>query len=261
MNPGEHAVMAQTEARHWWYQGLRDVIGRTLAHPELALPEAPAILDAGCGTGATLRFLAARFTPSYLGGFDHSAEAIALAQAKAPEADLYVSDLCNPEIRADALDLVLSLDVVCVTGTEAARPGLRRLAERLRPGGLMLLHLPAYDWLFSEHDVAVHTQERFTLGKTTTLLRALGLLPVRASYRMTALFPALVLSRLGTIGRPPDLAQARSDLHREPSAITNTVLGRILSGESRLVARGVRLPFGSSVFAIGRKPGGHGGAG
>ena len=253
MNPGEHAVMAQTESRHWWYQGLRDVVGRTLAHPALALPRSPAILDAGCGTGETLRFLAAQLAPRYLGGFDHSAEAIDLAREKAPEADLYVSDLCDPEIRVGSLDLVLSLDVVSEAGTEVSRPGLQRLVGCLAPGGLLLLHLPAYGWLFSEHDVAVHTRERFTLGEVTRLLRALGLEPVRASYRMTALFPALVLSRLGSIGRPPDAQRARSDLHRPPSSMTNALLGAIVSGENRLVARGLRLPFGSSVLAVGRK--------
>lgn len=253
MNPGEHAVMARTEARHWWYQGLRDVVGRTLAHPELGLPAAPAILDAGCGTGETLRFLEARFRPRYLGGFDLSEEAVATARTKAPSADVYPGDLVAPEVRCETLDLVLSLDVVCITGGDAARPGLAELVARLRPGGLFLLHLPAYAWLHSEHDVAVHTRERFVLPELLTWLRELDLMPVRASYRMTALFPLLVASRLGSIGHPPDPERARSALQDEPSGFMNALLGGIVKAENRVVAAGGKLPFGSSVFVVGRK--------
>src|SRR5512145_1145717 len=136
MNPGEHALMARVEADHWWYRGLRDALARALRRPELALPEHPAVLDAGCGTGQNLRLLADLLEPAYLGGFDLSEEAVAIARAKAPAADVYASDVCDPELHAKAFDLVVSLDVVCIPGTARALPGLRRLAAALAPGGL-----------------------------------------------------------------------------------------------------------------------------
>jgi SAM-dependent methyltransferase len=254
VNPGEHAIMARAEDDHWWYRGLRDAVERTLRLPRFALPPRPKVLDAGCGTGANLRALGELLQPSYLGGFDADEEALAFARQKAPGADLYCSDICDPVLRADELDLVLSLDVIYIPGAERSLAGLRRLVSALRPGGLLLLNLPAYDWLYSEHDVAIHTSQRFTAGQVRKLFDSLGLSVELMTYRLCLLFPAVLLARLPRKrkARPGD-ASARSDLHAIPGALANRVLFAVLRAENELLARGVRFPFGSSVFAIGRR--------
>ena len=76
--------------------------------------------------------------------------ALALAGAKVPEAELYRGDICAPEVRSAPLDLIVSLDVIYIPGAQRARDGLRTLVEALRPGGLFVVNLPAYDWLYSE---------------------------------------------------------------------------------------------------------------
>lgn len=254
MNPGEHEVMARAEERHWWYQGLRDCLARVLLSSALRPPERPSVLDAGCGTGENLRFLRDLLEPGYLGGFDVAEEALAIARTKAAGADLYRSDVCDPAVHVEALDLVVSLDVIYVPGAERATPGLRRLVASLRPGGLLVLNLPAYAWLYSRHDVAVHGSQRFTAREVARLLGELGLAVEILSYRLCFLFPLVVAARLrGMLGASPGDATARSDLHRVPSAVVNRVLLGVLRFENRLIGRGVRLPFGSSVFAVGRK--------
>jgi hypothetical protein len=158
-------------------------------------------------------------------------------------------------VRAEALDAVVSCDVVCIPGVARAEPGLRRLVERLRPGGLLVLNLPAYRWLYSRHDVAVHASERYTAREVRRLLERLGLEVEVLSYRLCLLFPLVVASRLpGKLRARPGDATARSDLHRVPSEAVSRVLLAVLRLENALLARGVRLPFGSSVFAVGRKP-------
>lgn len=248
--------MAEVEASHWWYRALRDVLGRCLAQPDLALPERPAVLDAGCGTGENLRFLEQRLAPGYLGGFDASTEALAFAREKVPDADLYPGDVCAPELHVDSLDLVISMDVIYIPGAARATPGLATLARALRPGGLLVLNLPAYDWLYSEHDLAIHTKERYTESRVRALLDELGLERARSSHRLCFLFPLVVLTRLPSMwrARRKSADEAQSDLHSVPGGFTNRVLGAVSTLENVLVARGTHLPFGSSVFAIGRKP-------
>jgi SAM-dependent methyltransferase len=254
MNPGEYEIMARVEERHWWYRGLRDAIARSVRRAGLSLPSSPRVLDAGCGTGENLRFLEKLLSPSYLGGFDNSAEAIRNARRKAPSADIYLSDICDPEIRVCDLDLLVSLDVIYIPGVERSRVGLKRLVAALRPGGLMILNLPAYNWLYSQHDVAIHTTQRFTAREVRELLGSLGLSVERLSYRLCLLFPGVVLARLpGMLRAKPGDAKARSDLQSVSGASANPVLFGILKAENRLIARGWKFPWGSSVFAIGRK--------
>jgi SAM-dependent methyltransferase len=212
------------------------------------------VLDAGCGTGANLRLLGELLSPSYLGGFDTSAAALRLATGKAKDADLYPGDICDPEIRVDSLDLVISMDVLYIPGVERSISGMRRLVDRLRPGGLFVLNLPAYDWLYGEHDIVISTSERYTTGRVGTLLERLGLEIHRLSYRVFFLFPAVVLARLpGILRVRGGRAVAHSDLNRASGGATAGALFGTLKIENGWIAQGHALPWGSSVFAVGRK--------
>jgi SAM-dependent methyltransferase len=252
MNENEYRLMAEVEAAHWWYLGLRDLLTGVLAAAGLTGRSGLRVLDAGCGTGANLRLLRDLLHPDYLGGFDYSAVALELCREKVPQADLYQGDLCQPEFHADGYDLILSCDVLPMTGLEPARSGLEQLAARLRPGGLFILNVAAYQWLYSRHDVATGSRERFTRGQIGRLLAALGLERWLLTYRLCALFPAVVLARLPSMLRRPSPATARSDLSHPPAAV-NRCLAGVLKVENAAIFKGVRLPWGSSVFAVGRR--------
>lgn len=247
----QYEIMAKAEDTHWWYLGLRDAISASLSREELRLPESPAVLDAGCGTGANLRFLAEMYHPAYLGGFDISESALFHARRKCPEADIYQGDVCEPLLHRSHFDLIVSCDVLYVPGLEKARNGLRLLTDALAPQGLLLLNLPAYQWLSSAHDRAVHTKERYALGQIHRLLEELDLEVLRLSYRVCLLFPLVVAKRL-----PSMLSRSRekssTDLAPPPGWLNRWLLGT-LKFENRLIAKGKRLPWGTSIFAIARK--------
>jgi SAM-dependent methyltransferase len=255
MNPSEYDRMASLEATHWWYRGTRDLFARLLRSPEFQLPGGAAVLDVGCGTGANLQLLRDVLDPAWLGGFDISPAAVDYARGKNPGATIEQADLCQTSLDCPPLDLVLCSDVLYTTPLEAGIQGLGRMCERLKPGGLLLLHLPAFNWLKSRHDLAVHTRQRFTKKAARSVVETIGLRVELLTYRLCLLFPAVVVARLPTLIVRSDTPQdeATSDLAPLP-ALVNDVLGSVVRFENRLIAGGLSLPWGSSLVAVGRKP-------
>ncbi len=251
MDPEQYDIMSLAEDRHWWYMGLRHAIGCCLQQHSMRLPPHPTVLDVGCGTGGNLQYLYTLLQPSYLAGLDLSELALEHARRKCPNADVYQSDIRQPQLHRDAFDLIVSTDVLYMTGIKETIPGLKTLTRALKPGGLFLSNLPAYNWLTSEHDRVVHTRERYTLNPIRLLLRELDLECVRISYRVFALLPVIIIRRF------PSLflryrASPRSDLH-QPAEWLNRVLFRILQMENHLLARGLQFPWGSSILVVGQK--------
>ena len=262
MNPSEYDLMAAVEPAHWWYVGLRDafaqVLHRVAANQQLTNGR---MLDAGCGTGQNLRWLQDTWTPTRLEGFDVSDRAVEISRSVVPEATIYQDDLCqlqHPRSQVsddNKLDLILCSDVLYTTGTQPAMAGLRTLCSRLTSGGILLLHLPAFNWLYSQHDVAVHTRHRFKKPEVATVLKELELNIELITYRMFLLFPLVVLSRLPSIlfaNRTPS-CDVKSDLEL-PNQMVNTSLRTIVQLENVALGKGIRFPWGSSLIAVGRKP-------
>jgi SAM-dependent methyltransferase len=253
MLPAEYQVMAEVEDTHWWYCGLRDLLNR-LIRKNFPIGLGPLnILDAGCGTGANLRMLSELFRDSYVGGFDCSPSALAFAKEKAPLADTYQADLCRPEFHCEQFDLVISCDAIYVPGIAACFAGLQMITQRLKSGGILILHLPAYQWLFSEHDQAVGTTERYTAKRVVKLTEELGLQCEKISYRLCHLFPPLVVKRSPQWIWKRTVPAPRSELSL-PLPWVNRVLGATLRIENRSIAAGAVFPFGSSIIALARKP-------
>lgn len=255
MNRDEYRVMYEIEDDFWWYTGMRASMLRLL---RAYMPETPGrrprILDAGCGTGGMLVHL------RELGeavGVDISEEALHFCRLRGlgPERARHgsIDALPFPEASFDA---AVSLDVLCDLVDD--RPGFAELARVLRPGGILLLNLPAYQRLHSEHDLAVNNLRRYTRRAVRRKLAEAGLRPVRLTYANMALFPPAALVRLAKRARNGyhdghrDREQAHSDLVR-PHPLVNRALGALFTAEGRLIQR-VNLPVGLSVVAVAQKP-------
>ena len=224
----------------WWFRGLH---ANLLA--ALAASGAPRrVLDAGCGTGGFMARLAAEFPRTAVIGLELDAGAVLLARAKTGGA-LCRGSIDLPPFADGAFDAIVSADVLCHRGVDQQR-ALGALRRCLRPGGLILLNLPAYRWLYSAHDVAVDNARRYAAGEVRRLLEAAGFERVRTRYWNSLLFPLMVLRR--KFGR-----SGGSDVALGPPLIERA-LGAVLGLERRLGEAGLGLPFGGSILATGVRP-------
>jgi SAM-dependent methyltransferase len=243
MKPEEYEVMYRVEDTHWWYLGM-EAITRAVLDRAIGRGHKLSILDAGCGTGAAMGYLA---DYGAVTGFDFAAEALHFCQIRKRDRLSRASVLALPYADA-SFDLVASFDVLCERAV-VDDDALRDFARVLRQGGRVLLRLPAYNWLRGKHDEAVYIRHRYTARELAGKLRQAGFEPERISYANMLLFPIAALKRMTERFMP--VKQAGSDL-TIGTGVLNTPMRWILSLEAPLVARS-GLPFGLTAVALARR--------
>jgi len=197
MNPEEYARMHQFEDWYWWFVARREAALQFVR--DFRPGDGPVrILDAGCGTGALLECLAReRGTNVY--GADLAVEALAFSRGRGRRG-LVQADLIALPFRADTFDIVTALDVV--EHVEADTAALAEIRRVLKPGGILVMSVPAYAFLWSSHDEALHHKRRYTAGMLAPRLKDAGLVTTRMTYLLSVLFPAIALFRLADRLRP-----------------------------------------------------------
>ena len=246
MREAAHRQISEAAATHWWFRGRRRVVAVLLRR--FAPRGGLVIADVGCGTGTEIDMLR-EF--GRVVGVDSSGLALELAHQRG-HAELIVAAmprLCFPD---GAFDLVCALDVI--EHIEDDRAAVRELWRICRPGGLLVVTVPAYPWLWSEHDDANQHWRRYTRAELRTRLSAPGCEILKLSYMSVASAPAIVAVRLlkNLTRSPPDGARPpRLDLFALPRAL-NTLLVASFDAEARWL-RHARLPFGTSIVCVARK--------
>lgn len=237
--------MAALEDTMWWYRALHARLCDRLG--EAGLPAGAAVLDAGCGTGGLLRRAAAVHPHLAFSGLEFDPEAAALARAKTglPVGTGSVNAMPYPANRFDA---IVSADVLCHGGVQEGA-ALGEFWRCLKPGGHLLLNLPAYQWMASAHDAHVHNKRRYTLSQARDRLAAAGFTAITGGYWNSLLFPLMLLHRL-TAGQGQ---QGGSDVKPFP-AWQDRLFYTVTAVERQLADIGLRLPFGGSVWVEAKKP-------
>src|SRR5438552_11868726 len=160
----------------WWYLGMNRLTDLLLDRARLPCPAE--ILDAGCGTGGMLARLSGR---GRVTGLDLSSLALDYCRRRGGRRLIQGSTTRLPFAEA-SFDLVTSFDVLEMLPSPEHPPAFCEFARVLRPGGRLLLRVPAYDWLRGHHDRATRAVHRFERAEVGRLLRGAGLRADRSSY-------------------------------------------------------------------------------
>lgn len=235
--------MYRVEDLHWWYRGLRGLIQS--AWNAYAPRPSGNILDIGCGTGANLALFADETSAA---GIDYSSAALERCRQRGLTRVARADAQALP-FGSESFDGALMMDVLYHRDVSNKVHALTEAARVLRPKGILLTNVPAYQWLYSSHDEAIHTGRRFTRQELLTLIESAGLEPLRATYWNTVLFPAIAMLRLSR----RHSSHQTSDLEGYSDNPAGGLLRGILAME-RVAMRFVNLPFGLSIFAVARKP-------
>lgn len=247
MERAEYDRLAALDRRLWWFRGLHAQMAAALSRHGARVPE-ERVLDAGCGTGGLLVSLRDHMPAMELFGleFDETAASVAQSASGRPVVGGSVNRLPFPDASFAA---IVSADVLCHRDAEETA-ALREFHRCLKPGGLLVLNLPAYQWMLSEHDLAVHNVRRYTGPGVRALLASAGFAGILTSYWNSLLFPLMVLRR--KLGWREE-GKASSDVVLMPAPVER-LFAAIVTLEATITRAGVRFPFGGSVLATAVRP-------
>jgi SAM-dependent methyltransferase len=239
-------VMLELDDRHWWYRGRRRIIRAEL--DRLALTAGARVLDAGCGSGRTLEELG-RYGEVF--GIELDPGAADMARARGC-GEVRIGRLEELPWEESYFDLITCLDVIEHTPDDRAT--LRELRRVCRPGGFLLVTVPAYQGLWSTHDVANHHYRRYSRARLRdAALDAGWRLRRMTSFNGLLLGPAAAVRLAERRRLRHPASDYKPDLTLGPEWL-NAALEQPLRLEARWLARGRTMPAGLSLLAVLENP-------
>jgi len=232
---------------YWWLAGkyriIEDVLAREF-HPTRARPY---VLDVGCGPGNMLDVLSAHGETF---GSDFSADALLFCLGRGHQR-VVRADFHSLPVKADSFDLITCIDVL--EHLENDRSAIAELQRILRPGGLLVVSVPAFQFLWGDHDTLYGHHRRYRTAELKERMERVGLDVQRLTYFEPLFLPPLWLYRSWK-----KLTVREGGLEKRDDFIAlfkplNTLLAHVIAAE-RFPLRYFDFPFGVTILAIARKP-------
>ena len=231
--------MAEIDGAHWWFVARRKIIA-ALIERQVVPPKGARILEVGAGTGSNIALLQRYGTVDAIEPDDGARELATARTGIAIKGGLLPDGVELPD---GAYDMIVLLDVLEHIPDDGAALGALR--HKLKPGGRLLLTVPASPWMWSAHDLAHHHQRRYTEGALRAVVENAGFRVRHVSHFNTLLFPLIAAVRL--LGK---LIGKEGGDDAMPPAPVNAALEMIFASERHLAPR-IDLPFGVSLALVG----------
>ena len=244
MEADEYRKLAEVEDRMWYFSALHAHLRRSLRSAGLTKTTPFRGLDAGCGTGGFLRQVQLAYPQATWTGLDFEPLAVALAQARAG-GDVRQGSVESLPFDDASFEAVVSADVLY--HVEDDGQALSEFARVLRPGGTVVINVAAYPWLWSYHDVAVHSRRRYGRQELLQKLAAAGLRATRTTFWNMLPLP-LVIARRKLWPAP----KSASDV-QVFSPPVEALFRRLMAIEAAWLERGRNLPAGSSILVAAQR--------
>jgi SAM-dependent methyltransferase len=235
--------MAEREEDYWWHLGRLRII-ETYLRKVTGCRSDIRMLNVGCGTGGTIPVLEKY---GEVNNLDVSEYAISFMLRRG-YSRVSGTDGVSIPYTDNSFDVVCAFDVL-----EHIEDDVRALAEWsrvLKADGAIILTVPAYQCLWSGHDVALHHYRRYTKKRLICAATAAGLRADKASYAIVFSLPLLAIIRV--VRKITKVHAAPESSYVDLPKCLNWMFTRFLYFEAKL-HRHVALPAGSSVAAILRR--------
>lgn len=233
----------ELEDWHWWFRGRQRVLQSVLSR-QLAGKNPKRILSVGCGPAEGLQWLTAYVND---GGKVVGLDVEPLHARSSKDVQFVVGSIENAPLEDHSFDAVLALDVLEHLDDDSA--GLREAFRLVKPGGLLLITVPALPSLWGSQDLVSEHRRRYTRRSLEHLFSSAGLPDSKITYFNTLLFPLAAAVRWSRrLGSKPE---PRSDFDDNQPGVLNEILTGIFSAERFLVDR-TPLPIGVSLLATCR---------
>jgi len=234
----------ETEGKHWWFVGIQNIALSLLeAYLPHQSPEKLRLLDVGCGTGLLSTALS-RYGRVF--GMDISPSALAYCRQRHRFA-LVGGDLAYLPFADESFSAIVGLDVL--EHVEDDRRAVAELYRVSRPGGIIVLNVPAFRFLWSDKDVYMKHFRRYTMPELKTKLENAGFQILKMSYANSLLFPLILPVRLIQRGMK---VKYNIDAELGITPGVNQILLGLMALEKFWVKK-FNFPFGVSLFCVAAK--------
>ncbi len=243
MDTAEYKNIFESEDSHFYYQAVHNLILKLIDKFADTANQKPEILEAGCGTG----LLSVKMgNIGNVSAIDMHDEALKFSRMRGVNS-------CKASVEAlpfpdDSFDIVTSVDVIYHRNVQDDSQALREFRRVLKPGGTLVMRVPARQELHSTHDETVWTSRRYRSGQLRSKLEQAGLHPLLVSYCHSILYPpAFLKAKLEkALGSKPHSGVSKT------SASVNELLIKLLAAETNMIASGMTMPIGLGLIAVAR---------